>query len=174
MPQAAFALYTVILLSQDAKFLLLKRSPQKRLFPGRWTGVGGRVEPDELTNLTASAWRELFEETGLTETEVSNFRLRRVLYHNRAGGPHTGLLYFTGEYKGKTPLSPDGELYWKAPHEFSGLDIIETTAHALPYLVEDVRRDPGGGEPVKIGVAHYQADGDLSLISWSSPPVAQV
>ena len=171
MSPQAFALYSVVLLHHDAKFLLLKRSSAKTLFPNRWTGLGGKVEAHEHSDLSASALRELHEESGLRETDIEHFSLRRVLYHNRLGGPLTGLLYYTANYAGDLPSCSEGELAWKAKHEFPALDIIETTANTLPYLAEDVRRDPTGQELVKIGVAHYQGKGTLSLISWSSLPL---
>ncbi len=165
----AFALYTVLFLHFDGRFLLLQRSPNKRIAPGRWTGVGGRVEVDEMNDLRTSMLRELKEETDLTEDDLSHLALRRVLYHNRVNEPLTGLLYYTAELKRYAlPKCTEGTLHWKAPEDFSKLDIIETTDQVLPHLVEDMRRDPEGEARVRIGVTHYQADGTLTSLSWSA------
>lgn len=166
-----FALYTVIFLHNDGKFLLLQRAMTQKIAPGGWTGVGGKVAPDEFDDLQASALRELNEETGLELAQLNRFALRRALYHNRTGEPLTGLLYYTAEYSGAVPDCSEGALHWKYASDFESLDLIKTTARTLPYLVEDIRRDPDGLNPLKIGVTHYQEDGDLSLISWSSPPL---
>ncbi len=153
----------------EGRFLLLERAPTKRIAPGRWTGVGGKVEPDELSDLRAAMLRELEEETRLTEDDLSHLALRRVLYHNRAGEPLTGLLYYTAELKRYTlPNCSEGTLHWKEPADFAALDIIETTDLVLPHLVEDMKRDPGAQERVRIGVTHYQADGTLTSLSWSA------
>ena len=120
-----------------------------------------------MTDLRASVLRELEEETAFTGKDIKNLSLRRALYHNRAGEPLTGLLYFTAELKAYAlPECSEGTLHWKEPESFSELDIIETTAQTLPYLVEDMQRDPRGQERVRIGVTHYQADGTLTSITW--------
>ena len=75
---------------------MLERAATKRMHPGLWTGMGGRVEADEMGDLTASALRELHEESGIGARDVTDFALRRVVFHARPGAPLTTLLYFTG------------------------------------------------------------------------------
>lgn len=165
----AFALYTVLFLHYEGRFLLLKRSSTKRTAPGRWTGVGGKVERNETNDLRTSMLRELKEETALTENDIDALSLRRVLYHNRAGEPLTGLLYYTAELRAYSlPECTEGTLHWKEPKDFAALDIIETTNLVLPHLVEDMQRDPNGHARVRIGVTHYQTDGTLTSLSWSA------
>src|SRR5512142_615414 len=88
--------FTVILLANQGQYLLLKRDASKRFAPNMWTGIGGRVEISEYEDVRAAALRELDEESGIQIGEIENFTLRRVLLHNRPGGPLTLLFYFTG------------------------------------------------------------------------------
>jgi len=163
----AISAYTVILLQHEQHYLLLQRAHSKAFAPGRWTGVGGRVEAHEWADLTASAERELQEETGILPGQVENFVLRRGLIHARPGEPLTTLLYFTGYLPLKiTPTCSEGTLTWVTADQMAGLDIIETTQAVLPQLVTDLGRDPAGGEPLRLAVAHYRPDGRFVGLTW--------
>jgi 8-oxo-dGTP diphosphatase len=162
----SIAHFTALFLIYEGKWLLLKRAPTKRLMPNRYTGVGGRVEIDELGDLTGSVLRELSEETGLGVADLEHLTLRRLLTHNRPGEPLTALLYFTAQLKTYIlPACTEGTLHWVNPEDFPTLDIIETTAHALPALVEDVRLEPTGAKTVRLGVEHYGID-SLERVVW--------
>ena len=164
----AIAAYTVVVLQSGGHVLLLRRAMSKRFGPGRWTGLGGRVEQDELDRLTDAALRELAEESGIVESEVVDFTLRRVLLHARPGAPLTVLLYFTGRTAAPRPLaSNEGELWWMPEIEIARLDVIDNTARVLPLLLADVARDRAGREPVRLGAACYDADGRLERIVWA-------
>ncbi|KKQ83342.1 MAG: NUDIX hydrolase [Candidatus Woesebacteria bacterium GW2011_GWA1_38_8] len=52
----------------NEKVLLLKRAGNKKVDPGVYSGVGGKVEPHE--SFYAALLREIEEETGLTEFET--------------------------------------------------------------------------------------------------------
>lgn len=166
MPNAV-ACYTTIFLMFGGQWLLLKRSSSKRFLPNRYTGLGGRVETDELGDLRRSVVRELFEETGLGECDLEHLALRRLLTHNRPGEPLTNLFYFTAALKDYAlPSCTEGTLHWTEPTDFAELDIIETTAQVLPQLVEDVAREPGGTSAIRLGAAHY-GDGGLVRVVWA-------
>jgi 8-oxo-dGTP diphosphatase len=166
-PQNALASYTVIVLRFGREYLLLRRSPEKRLAPNRWTGIGGRVEPHEWDDLTASALRELAEESGIRAADVDHLALRRTLMHNRPGEPLTLLLYLTGDLRERlTPVCNEGVLEWVTPERMPALDIIETTAAVLPLLIADQVRDARGAETLRMGLAHYSTDSRLERVLW--------
>lgn len=168
----SLAAYTLVLLLRGERCLLLRRAEHRARFPGRWTGLGGRVEPHELEHLRAAALRELGEEAGIRAERVRNLALRRALLHARPGGSVTVLLYFTGELAGDEgrdlPLraSPEGELRWVRPDELERLDLVDNARLVLPLLLEDARRDPEGHEPVKLGALRYSPEGTIESIVW--------
>jgi 8-oxo-dGTP diphosphatase len=164
-----FEAYSVILLEHGGRFLLLQRSPAKTFAPNRWTGIGGRVEPEEFGDLRASALRELCEEAGFVLADLENFILRRTLFLARPDGIFIWLLYFTGKLSVQTtPDCPEGTLTWKEPQEFAGLDIIPTSRPVLSLLVADLARDPQGLEGVHAGVGVYDSSENYHHILWDS------
>lgn len=149
----ALAAFSVILLEYGERYLLLQRAGSKKIHPSRWTGLGGRVEPDEWADLRSSAWRELLKETGLTDKQVHDFSLRRVLLMRAtAGNGLTILLYFTGHLSNDAvPNCTEGTLHWLNSEEFAALDIIESSKDTLSRLPNDMRSDPHGKQSVKVG-----------------------
>ena len=164
----AIAAFSLILLRCGGCYLLLRRNPDKRFAPGKWTGLGGRIEPNELGDPGAAALRELAEEAGLAQEEIAHFTPRRALLHNRPGESLTLLLAFTGELENEVqPACPEGTLHWVEPEDLATLELIDNAAVMLPLLIEDMARDPAGDEPVRAGAAHYEPDGTLSRVSWA-------
>jgi 8-oxo-dGTP diphosphatase len=167
-PPTGLAVFTMTLLRAGARYLLLRRAESKAFAPGRWTGVGGRVEPGELHDLESAALREIAEETGLTPSDVSHLCMRRALLQHRPGHPLTVLVYLTGEIQEERPLaSCEGTLHWVAAQDFNDLDIIENTAEVLPLLVDDILRDPKAHGTVITGAAFFASDGSLTSLVWS-------
>jgi 8-oxo-dGTP diphosphatase len=161
--------YTISLLRNAERFLLLQRSPTKKLFPGRWSGLGGKVETDEFGQIRASALREVWEEAGISPDEIRDFVLRRTLLVSRPLQPLRLLFYFTGVIdRASAPECTEGILFWKTAAEFDALDIIETTRPALYDLIADMNRDPHGNDLPKIGHSAFAPDGAFRQIVWEN------
>jgi 8-oxo-dGTP diphosphatase len=159
--------YTVVVLCHQQAYLLLQRAPTKRLWPNRWTGVGGRVESDEFRDLEKAALRELVEETGITSQDVRQFSLRRILLHARLQSSLTLLLYYTGTLQERIlPMCTEGTLAWVSAEELPQLAVIGSTRPVLPLLIADYERDPNGYEAIRLGIANFQGDGEVASLVW--------
>jgi len=150
----------VFLFSPDyARVVLLCRAAWKSFAPLRWTGIGGRMEGEEVTAPTAGALRELREETGLTLADLREWRFVADILDP---GAEVRLVYFTAVYPAEQlPPCNEGTLHWVALSDYPGYDLIENTrvtldailTYDLPHTPEAlpwrgvIERDAAGGSP---------------------------
>jgi len=116
--------------TSGSEVLLLRGAPTKRLWAGKYNGLGGHVERGESVH--AAALREIREEAGL---EVNRLRLRGVIAVDAGPGAGIGLFVFTAEAQGRA-LAPsaEGTLHWVRPEQLAELDTVEDLPTLLPYL----------------------------------------
>jgi dATP pyrophosphohydrolase len=68
--------------SKEWLFLLLKRSPENKVYPGIWQIITGSVEKDETT--VDAVFRELFEETGIIPLKILSIPRVNTFYFELA------------------------------------------------------------------------------------------
>jgi 8-oxo-dGTP diphosphatase len=132
---------TLIFLLNGDDILLIRRSPNARLFPGMYNGVGGHVERGE--DVLSSAQREIREETGL---DVPDLSLRCLLNVDEgAGQPGVLLFVFVGhtEHRDVT-ASGEGTLHWVPLAHIGELNLLPD----LPPLLAHVLALPADAAPV--------------------------
>lgn len=119
------------------QFLLLQRSPQKKLFPNLITGIGGAVELEqgEGANLEAAALRELTEETQIPPETLHNLRIR-LTTHLVRGQDLVILLWLTAHLT-RLPenlSSPDGQLAFYPRQKLPLPQMVPTAREAIAFL----------------------------------------
>ena len=136
------------------QILLLRRSTDKKLFPGLITGIGGAVELSmgEGADLEAAVLRELEEETRIAPTDISNLRLRLTTVLNRDSAMVL-LLWYTG----KLSIIPsdlsctEGELSFFKAQDLPLESMIPTAREAIPFVIslsdDDAKTYSGIYEP---------------------------
>jgi len=134
--------------------LLLRRSTDKKLFPGLITGIGGGVELNigEGVDLDAAVLRELEEETRIARTDISDLRLRLTTVLNRDSAMVL-LLWYTG----KLSIIPsdlsctEGELSFFKAQDLPLASMIPTAKEAIPFVIslsdDDAKTYSGIYEP---------------------------
>ena len=152
---------TLCFVTHGEDVLLLRGAAGKRIWPNRYNGVGGHVEPGE--DVQTAALREIREETGL---QVHGLRLRGVINIPVDEETNTGIVVFvftaTASTRDVRP-SEEGTLEWVARDRLVGLDLVEDLPDLLPRVLE-------AGANESPFFAHYTYDEQDRLVVTFSPP----
>ena len=130
---------------RDGKYLLLRRSLEKKAFPGKWTVPGGGLETDDYTSFpktTNDHWyfavanslrREITEETGL---EVGTLEyLLDIAFIRPDGIPVIILSYYCPYKSGEIQLDEDSMEYaWVTYEETKQYDLIEGISEEIEMV----------------------------------------
>ncbi len=120
----------MIFIFNDKKVLLLHGGEKKRIWPGKFNGIGGHIEKGE--DALSAARRELLEESGLKCTSLV---LCGTVFIETGEIPGIGLFIFKGQYEGGKPLSSDeGELEWIEIGTLANYPLVEDLNQLLPRV----------------------------------------
>jgi 8-oxo-dGTP diphosphatase len=149
----------LIFLQRADEVLLFKGSPDKRLWPGRYNGVGGHIERGE--DVLSAARRELLEETGLA---CPGLRLCGTITVDTGEEVGIGVFVFTGDCPSGEPIhSPEGMAEWVQRDRIDEYDLVEDLHFILPVVF---RMTPG--QPAFSG--HYRYDDQDQLVITLADP----
>lgn len=123
--------YVTVFLFRKNRVLLLERSSGKRFAPGRWTGVGGRVEPGEMSDLETASLRELSEEAGIPAEDVRNLEIRVVLTRIEDADVTTVVFLSGHTHRESVRECNEGRLQWVELDRVNDLDLVENARYAL-------------------------------------------
>lgn len=144
---------TLVFITRGDAVLLLRGSAHKRIWAGKYNGIGGHVERDE--DIYSAAQREVREETGL---EVEKLRLTGLI--NIDGDQPTGIMLFVfvaESRSGEPQPSEEGDLEWIDRRLLDQVDLVEDLPTILPRAIEHA----AGASPF---FAHYRYDQAEQLI----------
>ncbi len=156
--------YTVVprvlcFLKSGQEVLLLKGAADKRLWAGRYNGIGGHMERGE--DPLQAARREIYEETGL---QVETLHLGGLVHICLSRGSGVLLFLFVGEAPSREVRpSAEGSLEWVTVEQIAHLPVVEDLPFFLPRLL---RFRPG--DPPFFARSHYDEEGRLQ-VEWECP-----
>jgi 8-oxo-dGTP diphosphatase len=134
---------TSVYLVRANRVLLLYRTGS-RAIADSWVGIGGHVEPAELTDPTAAALRELHEEIGVSANQLTDLSLRYVALRD-AGSEVRTTYYFTATLAegAVTPTEClEGDLRWfDLSTDPSDLEMPPTAKIAFTHWLTTGRHD---------------------------------
>ena len=147
---------TLIFVTREDEVLLIKGAPTKRLWAGKYNGVGGHVERGE--NVLFSAQRELLEETGL----LADLWLCGTVIVD-AGETGICLFVFCGENaRGEIKASEEGSVEWVSKDAVLHLPVVED----LPILLERIH-SMHHGDPPFAARSYYDENDKLTVVFGS-------
>jgi 8-oxo-dGTP diphosphatase len=123
---------TLVFITRGERVLLLRGSPQKRIWANKYNGIGGHIERDE--DVYSAARREVREETGL---DVDDLRLAGLI--NIDGDQPTGIMLFvfTATTRSGDPIpSEEGSLEWIKRDQLAQIDLVEDLPTILPRALD--------------------------------------
>lgn len=123
--------------------LMMKRSLTRTLNPGMWAAVGGHLEPEEINDPQAACLREIFEETGLRETDITNLHLQYILIRLNQHEIRQQFIYTARTTRRDVLQTDEGVLHW-IPRE-------QVLDRNIPFIFHSL-------------LEHYYANGPASHI----------
>lgn len=146
---------------KDGKYLMLHRSPTKRIMPDVWMAPGGHREFNE--GLFECARREVFEETGLS---IKNLRVKVIgnaYLKDLDQEFHFHLL--VADYAGGEliPKIDDGEFVWLTPEEILKLPtLLAELKHVIAHITSN-------SKDVVSYKAVYEKGNEMSFFEIENP-----
>jgi 8-oxo-dGTP pyrophosphatase MutT (NUDIX family) len=139
---------TGIIYDKDGKFLITKRSPNKKAFPGKWTVPGGGLSTDDYVNTPPSTkagqWYYSVDKTLRREVkEEVNVEIGKLQYLLDLtfiipdGTPRMVLSFYAPYASGEVKLDEDSIDYkWVTVKEAENYDLIDGISEEIKMVDE--------------------------------------
>lgn len=140
------------IIHKDGKFLITKRSPEKRVWPNRWTVPGGGLETDDyihtLPTTSSGIWyralenalrREVKEEVGLEMGKIDYLLDLTFIRPDKV--PVLTLSFYAPWKSGETILNSENVDYaWVAYEQIKDYDLIEGIPDEIKLVDEILKK----------------------------------
>jgi 8-oxo-dGTP diphosphatase len=136
-------------LKNDGRYLLIKRSPERKIAPNVWSCIGGHMEAYELNDPIKTCLREIKEETGITEEHIYNLQLRYIIIRRYKNVIRQNYIYFGETNKKEFIDTKEGTLHWISEKDLLNREYTKTYTEMMKHYMNT----PDPEERVIIGTA---------------------
>jgi 8-oxo-dGTP diphosphatase len=123
-----------VFIRKDGKYMLLKRSPEKKYAPNFIHPFGGKLDKDE--NPFRGAVREVKEETGI---DIKNLKLEAVVFEIKPDNtkPENWIIfYFSSDYdKGELKKTEEGKIVFLTVKELRNASLFPSTKKIIGNIL---------------------------------------
>jgi 8-oxo-dGTP diphosphatase len=124
------------------KVLLIKRGMHNELSTGKWAGVGGHLDLEDIKNprtidFSETCYREIYEEAGIERNDIRNLRLRYIAMRKAETEIRFHYHYFGEIDEIELPKCSEGDFFWVEVNEISGLEMSPSVGDALNHWMKN-------------------------------------
>ncbi|MDQ0350260.1 8-oxo-dGTP diphosphatase [Alkalibacillus filiformis] len=127
------------LFNESEEVLLLQKKADAKFLAGKRVPIGGHMEIGEMNDPESACIREIKEETGLEQHQVSNLTLKYVVHRMKGDYIYIQFIFF-----GK--LQPN-------------VDVVESDEGELNWIPSDRLKDENVTEAIRELARHYEEKG---------------
>ncbi|MFD1385480.1 NUDIX domain-containing protein [Oceanobacillus oncorhynchi subsp. oncorhynchi] len=126
------------LFNDQQEVLFLQKKSNSPFLLGRMVPIGGHMEAGEINTPYHACIREIKEETGLTEKQLNNLRLRYVVHRMRNNSEIRIQYVYFGSVSVHSNLleSDEGELSWVNAQDIVNQAVTATTKEMMKHYME--------------------------------------
>lgn len=134
--------YVCAFLEHDGRILLMKRAADRKINPGYWSGIGGKIEPLELNDPHSACLREIWEETGIAACDISDMQLRYIITRRHGTRISQSYIYFGTSKTDRVADTDEGTLHWVPKEEAVDKGYTPTYREMMKhYFSADANKD---------------------------------
>ena len=125
-------------LKNGDSYLLMKRSPDRKIAPNVWSCIGGHMENNELNNPFETCLREIEEEAGIKRQNISFLKLRYLLILQKNKNIIRQYYIYFGETNTREFINTnEGVLHWVKENELLEYEFSKTFSEMVEHFIEN-------------------------------------
>ena len=124
-------------LINGGNYLLIKRSPNRKIAPNLWSCVGGLMDENEINDPLGACVREIWEETGISKENIFNLKLRYIIIRRYKNIVRQNYIYF-GETNVKEFIDTnEGTLHWINEKDLLEKEYTKVYAEMIKHYMQN-------------------------------------